>query len=113
MGTLPYQELQRRRDWRHEQSPRLLVRPASQFLGPGEEIVTIQGTLIPEIAGDASSILQLVDMGDKGDALDLVDGEGNVFGNFVITGLDDRRRIFLDNGIARQIDFALDLKRVA
>lgn len=112
MGTLPYQELQRRRDWRHERSARVGVRPATQFLGPGEDTITLQGTLIPELAGKASSIDQLADMADEGDDLALVDGDGNVFGYFVITAIDDRRSVFLDNGIARKIDFAIDLARV-
>jgi phage protein U len=111
MGTLPYQELQRRRDWRHERSPRVGARPATQFLGPGEDSITLQGTLIPEIAGTASSIDQLVEMANEGDDLALVDGEGNILGYFVITAIDDRRSIFLDNGVARKIDFAIDLAR--
>lgn len=113
MGTLPYQELQRKRDWRHEKSPRLGAQPATQFLGPGEDAFTIQGTLVPEIAGDVSSLEKLAEMADEGDDLALVDGDGNVFGYFNIMAIDDRRRHFLDNGIARQIDFAIDISRAA
>ncbi len=112
MGTLPYQELQRRRDWRHERSPRVGNTPASQFVGPGDDTITLQGTLIPELAGDASSIDKLAEMANEGDDLALVDGLGKVIGHFLITAIDDRSSVLLDNGVARKIDFAIDLLRV-
>lgn len=112
MASLPFQDLQRRRDWRHEQSPRLLARAASQFLGPGADDITIQGNLVPEIAGKASSLDQLAEMADAGDEYGLVDGDGNILGFYKIRQLDTRSQILMDNGIARKIDFAIELQRV-
>lgn len=47
MDSLPFSELQRRTDWRHAKNERHGARPASQFLGPGEDKVTLLSALIP------------------------------------------------------------------
>jgi hypothetical protein len=41
MDTLAYSDLQRRITWRHEASDRFGARPAVQFIGPGDDDVTI------------------------------------------------------------------------
>jgi phage protein U len=57
MDTLAYSDLQRRITWRHEASDRFGARPAVQFIGPGDDDVTIGGACIPKSrAGSARSI---------------------------------------------------------
>lgn len=112
MGTLPYEEIRRRIAWRHEGAARLGALPENQFLGPDSDEVSIQGTLVPQIAGKASSIARIEEMGAQGDEYALVDGLGNVIGHYVIRGLDTRSSHFIENGIARKIDFTIDLGRV-
>jgi phage protein U len=51
-------------------------------------------------------------MADAGDAYPLVEGTGVVIGQFVILALDERKSGFIDNGLARKTDFAIDLARV-
>lgn len=113
IGTLPFQELQRRFAWRFAEGDRFGVRPASQFLGPGEETAEFSGALYPgEGIGAWSSLDTLRALADEGAAYVLTSGTGDVWGDFVITGLDLRQGLFFVDGAARTGDFRLSLKRV-
>ncbi|CAE6755175.1 phage tail protein [Paraburkholderia haematera] len=112
LATAPYKELQRRRNWKHSSSSRVGARNSSQFNGPGEDTITLTGTVAPESIGSIASIKQLADMGDTGDANVLVDGAGNVYGAWIIDGLDETQTYHTPEGIPRKIEFSLTLKRV-
>lgn len=111
MDTIPYQDLQRRMTWRHEQSERFGARPASQFAGPGEDSITIGGLVVPELAGRYSAIETLIEMADTGDHWPLMDGTGRVLGDFRIETIDQAHKGVLAGGIPRGIDFSMELKR--
>jgi phage protein U len=110
MDTLAYSDLQRRITWRHEASDRFGARPAVQFIGPGDD-VTIAGACIPEIAGRYSALDTLASMGDTGDAWALMNGLGEVWGYYVIVGLDLTHQTVMAGGVPRRIDFTVTLKR--
>lgn len=112
LPTLAYQEMQRQISWRHPTQSRVGARPASQFLGPGEDNVTLSGVLVPELLGKAASLRDLREMGDTGKAWALVSGVGEVFGAYVIVSLSQTGSILADNGQARRIEFQLQLQRV-
>ncbi len=112
IGTLPYQELRRRTDWRHASSSRVGARPAGQFVGPGEDRISLSGWIAPEVAGDPTSLDTLRDMADEGESYPLVDGAGNVLGAFVIDSVDESQSVFLQDGTPRKIEFGLDLHHV-
>ena len=109
--TTLFDELSRRRSWRHGRTERFGARAASQYLGPGEDQVTLSGKLIPELAGSYSSIEKLVEMADTGEAYPLADGLGNIMGSYTIETIDEQHGTLIDNGRARVIDFNIDLKR--
>jgi len=112
LATLGPDELQRKTDWNYARAPRLGARDAVQFLGVGTEKVSLSGTVYTEISNGAVSLDQLREMGDAGEALPLVDGRGNVFGNYIMEGLDERHTWLMADGTPRRIDFAIDLLRV-
>jgi phage protein U len=99
MDTLAYSDLQRRITWRHEASDRFGARPAVQFIGPGDDDVTIAGACIPEIAGRYSALDTLASMGDTGDAWALMNGLGEVWGYYVIVGLDLTHQTVMAGGV--------------
>lgn len=113
LTTLPYQQLQRQAAWRHAASDRIGARAAHQFLGVGEETVTLSGWIAPELAGSLLSLDALRDMADAGQPQALVDGTGQVHGAFVITGLDQTQTLFYPDGTPRRVEFQLALRRVA
>ena len=112
LSTLAYQELQRQTDWRHPTTNRVGANPARQFVGKGEDTITMPGILLPELAGTAMSLDALRTMADTGKAWPLVEGTGRVYGLWVIESLSETRSLFFSDGAARRIEFNLVLKRV-
>jgi len=112
VDTVPYSDFSRSQAWRHEGADRHMARPATQFVGPGEDTVTIGGLLVPEIAGTYSAIDLLIEMADTGDNWPLVDGTGRVLGHYRIDQLDTTHRTVMAGGIPRALDFQIKLTRV-
>ncbi len=112
LPTLVYQELQRSSSWRHASTERIGARAASQFLGPGEETITLGGMLAPEFACDPAELDTLRILADAGQPLALVSGSGIVFGAYVITGLTETGMLFFADGTPRRVEFDLQLRRV-
>lgn len=112
IGTLAFDELQHKLDWRHARSARVGTRDATQFVGVGDETISLSGAVYTEIADGRVSLDDLRAMGNEGEALPLVDGSGRVYGNFVMVALDARHTALLADGSPRRIDFGLDLLRV-
>ncbi len=109
--TLPPQQLQHNRRWRHPQTSRIGARPVSQFLGPDAEQVSIRGVLYPELTGGPLSLAVISKMADSGKPYPLLDGTGNFYGLFVIESLATTRTELQGNGHARRIEFQIDLLR--
>lgn len=112
VGGFAYSELQRKSDWQHVTAPRVGARDATQFVGVGTETINLTGSAHAELTNGRASIDDLRTMADAGEALPLVDGAGMVFGDFVITAIDERHAHTLPDGTPRRIDFAIDLLRV-
>jgi len=112
LETLAYQELQRQTDWRHGSTSRIGARPARQYLGPGDDRITLPGLLLPELAGSPSSLDEIREMAGTGKAWPLVDGSGRVHGLWVIESLSETRTLFFQDGTARRIEFGISLQRI-
>lgn len=112
MDSLVYNQIQRRRSWRHPTNDRVGARPAGQFAGPGDDVITLPGVLAPGLTGRREALDELAAMADAGEAYTLVDGDGEHFGAYVITDLDETRRHITIDSQPRLIDFTLTLKRM-
>lgn len=109
LSTVAYQELQRQTAWRHPSNSRVGARPARQFLGPGEDTISLHGTLYPAEFGSAQGLADLREMGKAGLSWPLVDGAGNVYGSYVIESLHETGTLFITEGLPRKIDFQIAL----
>lgn len=112
LPTLAYQELQRKSAWRHPELSRVGAPPAVQFLGPEAEKISLSGVLVPDAAGQRSTLADLRRMGDDGGPWSLVTGAGEVLGSWVIESLDESQSVFFEDGAPRRSDFTLALKQV-
>lgn len=113
LQTAPYRELQRRRSWKHRRTSRVGARDASQYTGVGDDTITLTGALAPaEGFGRITAMKDLSDMGDQGEAYVLVDALGQVYGAYVIEGLDETQRYHTALGVPRNVEFTLTLSRV-
>lgn len=111
LQDLAYSELARATAWRHASNSRVGARPALQFVGPGEDTITLSGVLVPEVAGTLQSLATLRAMADAGDAYAMVDGAGRIFGAWVIERIEEGGSAFTPDGIARRTAFTVSLKR--
>jgi len=112
IDAMAYSELSRRTSWRHATSERFMARPASQYLGPGEDNITLAGRLMPEVSGQFVAIDIVKAMADTGDDYPLVDGLGRVLGHFRIVRIEENQIGIMGGGLPRGVDFVIDLERV-
>lgn len=112
LPTLAYQELQRSTEWRHSSTSRIGTNPASQFLGRGEDTITLPGTLLPGLAGSPLGLDSLRMMADTGKAWALVSGTGKIYGAWAITSISETQQIFFEDGTPRRYEFSISLKRI-
>lgn len=110
--TVPYQQLQRQINWRHPAVSRIGKRPARQFIGPGDDTITLSGVLFPELTGGKISLAALKAMADEGTAWPLIEGTGIFYGLYVIEELSQTDAVFFPDGSPRRIEFSLKLTRV-
>lgn len=113
METIAYDDLLRRVSWRHPQSERFDARPVAQFAGLGEETVTINALLVPEIAGSYSALETLEAMGNQGEDYPLLDGQGRVLGYYRIVRYEETHRNIMAGGLPRQKLVSIELERAA
>ena len=112
LETLAYQEFQRQTEWRHGSTSRIGTNPARQYLGRGDDSITLPGVLLPALAGSQLSLDALRTMADTGKAWPLVEGTGKIYGTWIIDSLNETRTLFFRDGQARRIEFTLTLKRI-
>lgn len=111
LSTLAYQELQRQTNWRHASNSRVGAPPALQFVGRGDDTITLPGIILPELAGSALSLDALRLMANTGKAWPMVEGTGRIYGLWVIESLSETKTVFFRDGTPRRIEFTLTLKR--
>ncbi|MFB1115616.1 phage tail protein [Dickeya dadantii] len=111
-STTPYQSLEQQVTWRHVKNERVGKFARYQYVGPGDDKVTLSGELYPEITGGDMSLSMLTAMASTGKAWPLIEGTGRIYGMYVITGINETRSLFFDDGKARHISFSVSLERV-
>lgn len=112
LQTTSYQELQRITNWRHPSNSRIGDSPAYQFIGKGEDVITLKGTTYHELT-ISRSILEIVrTMGDTGKAYTLIEGTGKIYGLVIIENLEETKTYFFKDGAARKTEFTITLKIV-
>lgn len=112
LSTAAYQDFQRQTAWRHPSSSRVGATPARQFLGKGDDTITLSGVIVPEISGQRMSLDTLRLMGDSGKAWPLVEGSGRIYGLWVIESMSETSTLFFANGAPRRIEFSITLQRI-
>ncbi len=96
--TLPHQTMQRESDYRWPSNSRIGKRDAYQFLGVGEENMTLAGVLYPELTGGKLTMTTLRLMAEEGRAWPLLDGTGMIYGMYVISKVSETGSIFFADG---------------
>ncbi len=111
INTAAYQGLSRSDEWRWPDQERFGQAPALQYTGPGATTITLDGILYPEWRGGLGQLDAMRAEAGRGKPLVLVDGRGQALGMWVIERVDESQSIFAAGGVARRVEFTLQLKR--
>ncbi len=109
--SVPFNEVQRQQNWRWANNNRVGLHPAYQFVGKGEECITLSGTLMPEFSGGEMSLSLLQTLADSGKAWLLMSGYGKIYGYYFIESISETQSYLLKDGQPQKIDFTISLKR--
>ena len=112
LSTLPHQQIQQSRNWRHVKNERINRSASWQYIGAGDDTITLSGLLYPEITGGEVSLTALTTLAYTGLPWPLIDGVGQIYGMYVITGLNTTRSELDRYGRARKIEFTVTFERV-
>ena len=83
-----------------------------QYIGAGDDTITLSGLLYPEITGGEVSLTALTTQAYAGRPWPLIDGVGQIYGMYVITALNTTRSELDRYGKARKIEFTVTFQRV-
>jgi len=111
LATAPYETWERDTQQEWAENPRTGKRASLQHVGPGSDIITLEGTLVPEFTGGRSNLDKLRLMMDEGESWPYIDGEGYVLGFWIVTRVKEKHEFMFEDGAPRKIDFSVELKR--
>ena len=111
LRTLPHQQIQQSKTWRHVKNERINRSAAWQYIGAGDDQITLSGLLYPEITGGEVSLTLLNTQAYTGCPWPLIDGTGQIYGMYVITGLQTTRSELDRYGKAKKIEFSIIFQR--
>ncbi len=113
VSELNYKDLQRNFEYRWSAQNRLGRRPAQQFLGPGEETVTLQGVIYPRdprFGGHGWSQLKgMRKSGAAGTFFPMASNMGVYHGIWCIKSIGDNQGEFAPSGSPQKVDFTISL----
>jgi len=112
LPTLLFDELQQREQRRWARNARVGARDAVQALGPGEETISLSGLAVAELQDADGSLDALRGMMEADGIWPLMDGNGRLYGYYVIDSIDNRSKTFLPGGEKLAFEFGLNLLRV-
>lgn len=112
VDVLSFKELQRDRQWKYGSNQVAKGRDSQQFMGSGEDTVSLSGIIYQEHGfGQRQSLDDLAAMADRGHGNMLVDGSGYIYGVYKIDSINETKGFLVDIGVARKIDFSIKLTR--
>jgi len=109
VGTLAHQTLTRNVQYRWAVQERLLRTPARQFVGAGNEAMTLEGYLLPHYTGGQETLVRLRTVASMGEPQTLLDHFGAVYGSYVIESIEEAGSELDALGQPRRIDFTIAL----
>lgn len=112
LETAAFQSLSRQTNYRWELKNRLKRKPAHQFLGPGEDTITLPGYILPHFRGGIGQVGAMRAEAANGEPLPLIyafENVGQYCGLWVIKEIKETRTLFFKDGVPRRIEFDLTI----
>lgn len=108
-SSAAYQSLRRTTEYRWPAQERLGSRPARQFVGGGNESISLAGVIYPHFPGGLRQLERMRDVAGQGLPLHLTDGRGKAWGRWVIESIEETQTTFFADGTPRKIEFIVQL----
>lgn len=110
-----FQSLKRKTSQRWVKADRVGRRASNQHLGPGDDVVTIPGVIMPEICGPISTkSMQIIrDIADEGKPVNLImlnDSRGDIAGKWIVLDVDETKTNLVGN-LPQKIEFTITVRR--
>jgi phage protein U len=109
VSKLPQTNLSRTFDYRWEGAQRIGRRVAQQYLGPGEETVSIEGVIYPPVFGSFEAIEAMRREAMSGTPRAFVTAYGRYNGLWCIKSIRDKQAPYWPDGHPRKVEFTLEL----
>jgi phage protein U len=109
VGGTSFEKLRHRFGGRWSKPPVFGRRPPGQYLGPGEEEVTLHGTIYPVDMGHSTfdQIVAMQSAAGNGTVDMLFSGAGDAMGLFRLDDVDYETTNFLRDGTPQKVDYTL------
>lgn len=113
LNTAVFTEMQRRTSYTWANVERFGQFDALQYTGPGDDTITLPGIVFPDWKGGDRQVDDLRALADAALPYQLIDSFGGVWGDWVITGVDETQSIHKPDGSFRRQEFNVSLRRFA
>ena len=110
LDTAAYAQLEHAAAFRWAALDRHGREAALQYLGPGEETISLSGVVYPHCRGGVAQVAAMRDEAARGEPLLLVDGLGKVHGLWAVQKVTETRRVLFADGTPRRIEFTLAMR---
>jgi phage protein U len=111
IDSAAYQSLSRSTEYRWQSQSRVGRLPSMQFMGPGSETISLNGTLYPPFRGGLGQLDAMRAMAGKGEPLMLTDGTGRIWQHWIIEQVEETQQVLFNDGTPRKVEFRLQLSR--
>lgn len=111
LETAAYQEFSRSTAYTWAAQSRFGMDDALQSTGNGADTISLQGVIYPEFRGGTAQLSDMRDLAGQAVPQTLIDGRGNLLGEWVIESVDETGAVFAQGGVARKQEFTLKLRR--
>jgi len=104
------QTLQRSTSYNWPQQQRFSQKPTSQFVGQGDDVITLTGVVFPEFRGGMHEVDKWRAMAATGRPHLLINGRGAIFGYWLIESIEEEQSLFALAGAFRKQTFTIRLR---
>ncbi|MBS7703333.1 phage tail protein [Chelatococcus asaccharovorans] len=107
LAAANYQDLKNRITARWPANKVIGAQPIYQFLGPDDHELSLQGLIFPEWMSGYDELSALRGSAAAGSLYSFASNLGDVFGNWIILGVESSEARFNRGGLPRRVEFSL------
>ena len=111
ISTAVFTELHRSTSYRWQAQERVNNWDALQFTGPGDDRMTLPGTIYPDWRGGVAQLDDLRSLAGAGRPLRMISALGDIMGLWVIDNVEEGQSFHKPDGTFRKQEFSVSLRK--